>query len=128
MKEKDSKLGFSEKLKKENEKKENEKKENLNLFVISDKGLDSEEIVTIKNKFKIAEQPIYLSKKEKEKWKSACKKNDKESLEEFNKKTKEGDYILIIGDFEYKNELEEYSSSKNLKIMKIVFKKFFKLL
>ena len=132
VKEKDSKLGFSEKLKKENEKKENEKKENLNLFVISDKGLDSEEIVTIKNKFKIAEQPIYLSKKEKEKWKSACKKNDKESLEEFkkiiNNKTKEGDYILIIGDFEYKNELEEYSSSKNLKIMKIVFKKFFKLL
>ena len=127
VKEKDSKLGFSEKLKKENE-----KKENLNLFVISDKGLDSEEIVTIKNKFKIAEQPIYLSKKEKEKWKSACKKNDKESLEEFkkiiNNKTKEGDYILIIGDFEYKNELEEYSSSKNLKIMKIVFKKFFKLL
>ena len=124
VKEKDSKLGFSEKLKKENEKKENEKKENLNLFVISDKGLDSEEIVTIKNKFKIAEQPIYLSKKEKEKWKSACKKNDKESLEEFkkiiNNKTKEGDYIL--------NELEEYSSSKNLKIMKIVFKKFFKLL
>ena len=132
VKEKDSKLGFSEKLKKENEKKENEKKENLNLFVISDKGLDSEEIVTIKNKFKIAEQPIYLSKKEKEKWKSACKKNDKESLEEFkkiiNNKTKEGEYILIIGDFEYKNELEEYSSSKNLKIMKIVFKKFFKLL
>ena len=132
VKEKDSKLGFSEKLKKENEKKENEKKENLNLFVISDKGLDSEEIVTIKNKFKIAEKPIYLSKKEKEKWKSACKKNDKESLEEFkkiiNNKTKEGDYILIIGDFEYKNELEEYSSSKNLKIMKIVFKKFFKLL
>ncbi len=132
VKEKDSKLGFSEKLKKENEKKENEKKENLNLFVISDKGLDSEEIVTIKNKFKIAEQPIYLSKKEKEKWKSACEKNDKESLEEFkkiiNNKTKEGDYILIIGDFEYKNELEEYSSSKNLKIMKIVFKKFFKLL
>lgn len=132
VKEKDSKLGFSEKLKKENEKKENEKKGNLNLFVISDKGLDSEEIVTIKNKFKIAEQPIYLSKKEKEKWKSACKKNDKESLEEFkkiiNNKTKEGDYILIIGDFEYKKELEEYSSSKNLKVMKIVFKKSFKLL
>ena len=132
VKEKDSKLGFSEKLKKENEKKENEKKENLNLFVISDKGLDSEEIVTIKNKFKIAEQPIYLSKKEKEKWKSACEKNDKESLEEFkkiiNNKTKEGDYILIIGDFEYKKELEEYSSSKNLKVMKIVFKKSFKLL
>ncbi|QYR54481.1 TIGR02221 family CRISPR-associated protein [Fusobacterium hwasookii] len=132
VKEKDSKLGFSEKLKKENEKKENEKKGNFNLFVISDKGLDSEEIVTIKNKFKIAEQPIYLSKKEKEKWKSACKKNDKESLEEFkkiiNNKTKEGDYILIIGDFEYKKELEEYSSSKNLKVMKIVFKKSFKLL
>lgn len=132
VKEKDSKLGFSEKLKKENEKKENEKKGNLNLFVISDKGLDSEEIVTIKNKFKIAEQPIYLSKKEKEKWKSACEKNDKESLEEFkkiiNNKTKEGDYILIIGDFEYKKELEEYSSSKNLKVMKIVFKKSFKLL
>ncbi|WP_335934229.1 TIGR02221 family CRISPR-associated protein [Fusobacterium polymorphum] len=132
VKEKDSKLGFSEKLKKENEKKENEKKGNLNLFVISDKGLDSEEIITIKNKFKIAEQPIYLSKKEKEKWKSACEKNDKESLEEFkkiiNNKTKEGDYILIIGDFEYKKELEEYSSSKNLKVMKIVSKKSFKLL
>ena len=136
VKEKDSKLGLSEKLKREYEeeekKKENEKKEDSKLFVISDKGLDSEEIVMIKNKFKIAEQPIYLSKKEKEKWKSACKKNDKESLEEFkkiiNNKTKEGDYILIIGDFEYKNELEEYSSSKNLKIMKIVFKKFFKLL
>ena len=83
VKEKDSKLGFSEKLKKENEKKENEKKENLNLFVISDKGLDSEEIVTIKNKFKIAEQPIYLSKKEKEKWKSACEKNDEVSLNQF---------------------------------------------
>ena len=127
VKEKDSKLGFSEKLKKENE-----KKGNLNLFVISDKGLDSEEIVKIKNKFKIAEQPIYLSKKEKEKWKSACEKNDKESLEEFkkiiNNKTKEGDYILIIGDFEYKKELEEYSSSKNLKVIKIVFKKSFKLL
>ena len=127
VKEKDSKLGFSEKLKKENE-----KKENLNLFVISDKGLDSEEIVTIKNKFKIAEQPIYLSKKEKEKWKSACKKNDKESLEEFkkiiNNKTKEGDYILIIGDFEYKNELEEYSNSKNLKVIKIVLKKSFEVL
>ena len=137
VKEKDSKLGLSEKLKREYEeeeekKKENEKKGDFNLFVISDKGLDSEEIVTIKNKFKIAEQPIYLSKKEKEKWKSACEKNDKESLEHFkeiiNNKTKEGDYILIIGDFEYKNELEEYSSSKNLKIMKIVFKKFFKLL
>lgn len=136
MKEKDSKLGLSEKLKREYEeeekKKKNEKKGDFNLFVISDKGLDSEEIITIKNKFKIAEQPIYLSKKEKEKWKSACKKNDKESLEEFkkiiNNKTKEGDYILIIGDFEYKKELEEYSSSKNLKVMKIVFKKSFKLL
>ena len=136
VKEKDSKLGLSEKLKREYEeeekKKENEKKGDFNLFVISDKGLDSEEIVTIKNKFKIAEQPIYLSKKEKEKWKSACEKNDKESLEEFkkiiNNKTKEGDYILIIGDFEYKKELEEYSSSKNLKVMKIVFKKSFKLL
>ena len=136
VKEKDSKLGLSEKLKREYEeeekKKENEKKRDFNLFVISDKGLDSEEIVTIKNKFKIAEQPIYLSKKEKEKWKSACEKNDKESLEEFkkiiNNKTKEGDYILIIGDFEYKKELEEYSSSKNLKVMKIVFKKSFKLL
>jgi len=136
VKEKDSKLGLSEKLKREYEeeekKKKNEKKGDFNLFVISDKGLDSEEIITIKNKFKIAEQPIYLSKKEKEKWKSACEKNDKESLEEFkkiiNKKTKEGDYILIIGDFEYKKELEEYSSSKNLKVMKIVFKKSFKLL
>ena len=123
VKEKDSKLGLSEKLKREYEeeeekKKENEKKGDFNLFVISDKGLDSEEIVTIKNKFKIAEQPIYLSKKEKEKWKSACEKNDKESLEHFkeiiNNKTKEGDYILIIGEFEYKNELEEYSNSKNL--------------
>ena len=136
VKEKDSKLGLSEKLKREYEeeekKKKNEKKGDFNLFVISDKGLDSEEIITIKNKFKIAEQPIYLSKKEKEKWKSACEKNDKESLEEFkkiiNNKTKEGDYILIIGDFEYKKELEEYSSSKNLKVMKIVFKKSFKLL
>ena len=136
LKEKDSKLGLSEKLKREYEeeekKKKNEKKGDFNLFVISDKGLDSEEIITIKNKFKIAEQPIYLSKKEKEKWKSACEKNDKESLEEFkkiiNNKTKEGDYILIIGDFEYKKELEEYSSSKNLKVMKIVFKKSFKLL
>lgn len=136
VKEKDSKLGLSEKLKREYEeeekKKKKEKKGDFNLFVISDKGLDSEEIITIKNKFKIAEQPIYLSKKEKEKWKSACEKNDKESLEEFkkiiNNKTKEGDYILIIGDFEYKKELEEYSSSKNLKVMKIVFKKSFKLL
>ena len=136
VKEKDSKLGLSEKLKREYEeeekKKENEKKGDFNLFVISDKGLDSEEIVTIKNKFKIAEQPIYLSKKEKEKWKSACEKNDKESLEEFkkiiNNKTKEGDYILIIGDFEYKNELEEYSNSKNLKVIKIVFKKSFEIL
>ena len=136
VKEKDSKLGLSEKLKREYEeeekKKENEKKGDFNLFVISDKGLDSEEIVTIKNKFKIAEQPIYLSKKEKEKWKSACEKNDKESLEHFkeiiNNKTKEGDYILIIGEFEYKNELEEYSNSKNLKVIKIVFKKYFEVL
>lgn len=137
VKEKDSKLGLSEKLKREYEeeeekKKENEKKGDFNLFVISDKGLDSEEIVTIKNKFKIAEQPIYLSKKEKEKWKSACEKNDKESLGHFkeiiNNKTKEGDYILIIGDFEYKNELEEYSNSKNLKVIKIVFKKSFEVL
>lgn len=136
VKEKDSKLGLSEKLKREYEeeekKKESEKKGDFNLFVISDKGLDSEEIVTIKNKFKIAEQPIYLSKKEKEKWKSACEKNDKESLEHFkeiiNNKTKEGDYILIIGDFEYKNELEEYSNSKNLKVIKIVLKKSFEVL
>lgn len=136
VKEKDSKLGLSEKLKREYEeeekKKENEKKGDFNLFVISDKGLDSEEIVTIKNKFKIAEQPIYLSKKEKEKWKSACEKNDKESLEHFkeiiNNKTKEGDYILIIGDFEYKNELEEYSNSKNLKVIKVVFKRSFEIL
>ena len=137
VKEKDSELGFSEKLKREykqeeEKKKENEKKRDFNLFVISDKGLDSEEIVTIKNKFKIAEQPVYLSKKEKEKWKSTCEKNDKESLEEFkkiiNNKTKEGDYILIIGDFEYKNELEEYSNSKNLKVIKIVFKKSFEIL
>ena len=137
VKEKDSKLGLSEKLKREYEeeeekKKENEKKGDFNLFVISDKGLDSEEIVTIKNKFKIAEQPIYLSKKEKEKWKSACEKNDKESLEQFkeiiNDKTKEGDYILIIGDFEYKNELEEYSNSKNLKVIKVVFKRSFEVL
>ncbi|ATV70836.1 TIGR02221 family CRISPR-associated protein [Fusobacterium pseudoperiodonticum] len=137
VKEKDSKLGLSEKLKREYEeeeekKKENEKKGDFNLFVISDKGLDSEEIVTIKNKFKIAEQPIYLSKKEKEKWKSACEKNDKESLEHFkeiiNDKTKEGDYILIIGDFEYKNELEEYSNSKNLKVIKVVFKRSFEVL
>ena len=137
VKEKDSKLGLSEKLKREYEeeeekKKENEKKGDFNLFVISDKGLDSEEIVTIKNKFKIAEQPIYLSKKEKEKWKSACEKNDKESLEHFkeiiNNKTKEGDYILIIGDFEYKNELEEYSNSKNLKVIKVVLKRHFELL
>lgn len=136
VKEKDSKLGLSEKLKREYEeeekKKENEKKGDSKLFIISDKGLDSEEIVMIKNKFKIAEQPIYLSKKEKEKWKSACEKNDKESLEHFkeiiNNKTKEGDYILIIGDFEYKNELEEYSNSKNLKVIKIVFKKSFEVL
>lgn len=132
VKEKDSKLGFSEKLKKDNEKKDNEEKEDSKLFIISDKGLDSEEIVMIKNKFKIAEQPIYLSRKEKEKWKSACEKNDKESLEHFkeiiNNKTKEGDYILIIGDFEYKNELEEYSNSKNLKVIKVVFKRSFEIL
>lgn len=135
VKEKDSKLGLSEKLKREYEeekKKENEKKGDSKLFIISDKGLDSEEIVMIKNKFKIAEQPIYLSKKEKEKWKSACEKNDKESLEQFkeiiNDKTKEGDYILIIGDFEYKNELEEYSNSKNLKVIKVVFKRSFEVL
>ena len=135
VKEKDSKLGLSEKLKREYEeekKKENEKKGDSKLFIISDKGLDSEEIVMIKNKFKIAEQPIYLSKKEKEKWKSACEKNDKESLEHFkeiiNNKTKEGDYILIVGDFEYKNELEEYSNSKNLKVIKIVLKKSFEVL
>lgn len=136
VKEKDSKLGLSEKLKRgyeeEEKKKENEKKGDFNLFIISDKGLDSEEIVTIKNKFKIAEQPIYLSKKEKEKWKSACEKNDKESLEHFkeivNNKTNEGDYILIIGDFKYKNELEEYSNSKNLKVIKVVLKRHFELL
>ena len=132
VKEKDSKLGLSEKLKKDNEKKDNEEKEDSKLFIISDKGLDSEEIVMIKNKFKIAEQPIYLSRKEKEKWKSACEKNDKESLEHFkeiiNNKTKEGDYILIIGDFEYKNELEEYSNSKNLKVIKVVFKRSFEIL
>lgn len=135
VKEKDSKLGLSEKLKREYEeekKKENEKKGDSKLFIISDKGLDSKEIVMIKNKFKIAEQPIYLSKKEKEKWKSACEKNDKESLEHFkeiiNNKTKEGDYILIVGDFEYKNELEEYSNSKNLKVIKIVLKKSFEVL
>ena len=135
VKEKDSKLGLSEKLKREYEeekKKENEKKGDSKLFIISDKGLDSEEILMIKNKFKIAEQPIYLSKKEKEKWKSACEKNDKESLEQFkeiiNDKTKEGDYILIIGDFEYKNELEEYSNSKNLKVIKVVFKRSFEVL
>lgn len=136
VKEKDSKLGLSEKLKRgyeeEEKKKENEKKGDSKLFIISDKGLDSEEIVTIKNKFKIAEQPIYLSKKEKEKWKSACEKNDEESLEEFkkiiNNKIKEGDHILIIGDFEYKNELEEYSNSKNLKVIKVVFKRSFELL
>lgn len=137
VKEKDSKLGLSEKLKREYEeeeekKKENEKKGDFNLFVISDKGLDSEEIVTIKNKFKIAEQPIYLSKKEKEKWKSACEKNDEASLGQFkeivNNKTNEGDYILIIGDFKYKNELEEYSNSKNLKVIKVVLKRHFELL
>ena len=137
VKEKDSKLGLSEKLKREYEeeeekKKENEKKGDFNLFVISDKGLDSEEIVTIKNKFKIAEQPIYLSKKEKEKWKSACENNDEASLGQFkeivNNKTNEGDYILIIGDFKYKNELEEYSNSKNLKVIKVVFKRSFEIL
>ena len=136
VKEKDSKLGLSEKLKREYEeeekKKENEKKGDFNLFVISDKGLDSEEIVTIKNKFKIAEQPIYLSKKEKEKWKSACENNDEASLGQFkeivNNKTNEGDYILIIGDFKYKNELEEYSNSKNLKVIKVVLKRHFELL
>jgi len=37
-------------------------------------------------------------------------------------------YILIIGEFEYKNELEEYSNSKNLKVIKIVFKKSFEVL
>ena len=102
------------------------------VLVISDKGLDSEEIVTIKNKFKIAEQPIYLSKKEKEKWKSACENNDEASLGQFkeivNNKTNEGDYILIIGDFKYKNELEEYSNSKNLKVIKVVLKRHFELL
>lgn len=132
VKEKDSKLGLSEKLKKENKKKENKKKEIVKLFVIAEKGLVQEEIDTIKNELKIAIQPDYLNGKEKEKWKSACEKNDKESLEEFkkiiNNKTKEGDYILIIGDFEYKNELEEYSNSKNLKVVKIIFKKSFKLL
>ena len=132
VKEKDSKLGLSEKLKKENKKKENKKKEIVKLFVIAEKGLVQEEIDTIKNELKIAIQPDYLNGKEKEKWKSACEKNDKESLEEFkkiiNNKTKEGDYVLIIGDFEYKNELEEYSNSKNLKVVKIIFKKSFKLL
>ena len=132
VKEKDSKLGFSEKLKKDNEKKDNEEKEDSKLFIISDKGLDSEEIVMIKNKFKIAEQPIYLSRKEKEKWKSACENNDEASLGQFkeivNNKTNEGDYILIIGDFKYKNELEEYSNSKNLKVIKVVLKRHFELL
>ena len=132
VKEKDSKLGLSEKLKKENKKKENKKKEIVKLFVIAEKGLVQEEIDTIKNELKIAIQPDYLNGKEREKWKSACEKNDKESLEEFkkiiNNKTKEGDYVLIIGDFEYKNELEEYSNSKNLKVVKIIFKKSFKLL
>ena len=132
VKEKDSKLGLSEKLKKENKKKENKKKEIVKLFVIAEKGLVQEEIDTIKNELKIAIQPDYLNGKEREKWKSACEKNDKGSLEEFkkiiNNKTKEGDYVLIIGDFEYKNELEEYSNSKNLKVVKIIFKKSFKLL
>ena len=132
VKEKDSKLGLSEKLKKENKKKENKKKEIVKLFVIAEKGLVQEEIDTIKNELKIAIQPDYLNGKEREKWKSACEKNDKESLEEFkkiiNNKTKEGDYVLIIGDFEYKNELEEYSNSKNLKVIKIVLKKSFEVL
>ena len=85
----------------------------------------------IKNKFKIADQPIYLSKKEKEKWKSACEKNDEVSLNQFkeiiNNKTNEGDYLLIIGDFKYKNELEEYSNSKNLKVIKVVLKRDFEI-
>lgn len=139
VREKDSNLGLSEKLKKEyeeEEKKKNKEKENkeekfFKLCVISDKGLDSEEIELIKNKFKIADQPIYLSKKEKEKWKSACEKNDEVSLNQFkeiiNNKTNEGDYILIIGDFKYKNELEEYSNSKNLKVIKVVLKRDFEI-
>ena len=139
VREKDSNLGLSEKLKKEyeeEEKKKNKEKENkeekfFKLCVISDKGLDSEEMELIKNKFKIADQPIYLSKKEKEKWKSACEKNDEVSLNQFkeiiNNKTNEGDYILIIGDFKYKNELEEYSNSKNLKVIKAVLKRDFEI-
>lgn len=139
VREKDSNLGLSEKLKKEyeeEEKKKNKEKENkeekfFKLCVISDKGLDSEEMELIKNKFKIADQPIYLSKKEKEKWKSACEKNDEVSLNQFkeiiNNKTNEGDYILIIGDFKYKNELEEYSNSKNLKVIKVVLKRDFEI-
>ena len=139
VREKDSNLGLSEKLKKEygeEEKKKNKEKENkeekfFKLCVISDKGLDSEEMELIKNKFKIADQPIYLSKKEKEKWKSACEKNDEVSLNQFkeiiNNKTNEGDYILIIGDFKYKNELEEYSKSKNLKVIKVVLKRDFEI-
>ena len=138
VREKDSNLGLSEKLKKEyeeEEKKKNEEKENkeekfLKLCIISDKGLNSEEIESIKNKFKIADL-IYLSKKEKEKWRSACEKNDEVSLNQFkeiiNNKTNEGDYILIIGDFKYKNELEEYSNSKNLKVIKVVLKRDFEI-
>lgn len=138
VREKDSNLGLSEKLKKEyeeEEKKKNEEKENkeekfFKLCIISDKGLNSEEIESIKNKFKIADL-IYLSKKEKEKWRSACEKNDEVSLNQFkeiiNNKTNEGDYILIIGDFKYKNELEEYSNSKNLKVIKVVLKRDFEI-
>lgn len=139
VREKDSRLVLSEKLKEEYEEekkkkkeKENEEERNYKLCVISDKGLDSEEIDLIKNKFKIADQPIYLSKKEKEKWKNACKKNDVDSLNQFkeiiNNKANEGDYILIIGDFKYKKELEEYSNSKNLKVIKVVLKKSFEIL
>ena len=131
----DSKLGLSEKLKKEYEEKkkekENEEEKIFKLYVISDKGLDSEEIDLIKKKFKIADQPIYLSKKEKEKWKNACEKNDEDSLNQFkeiiNNKANEGDYILIIGDFKYKKELEEYSNSKNLKVIKVVLKRDFEI-
>ena len=120
------------KKRKKKKEKENEEERNYKLCVISDKGLDSEEIDLIKNKFKIADQPIYLSKKEKEKWKNACKKNDVDSLNQFkeiiNNKANEGDYILIIGDFKYKKELEEYSNSKNLKVIKVVLKKSFEIL
>lgn len=137
VKEKDSKLGFSEKLKKDNEKneklkQEKKKKEIVKLFVITEKGLSPEEIATINDELKIAVQENYLSRKEKEKWKSACENNDEASLEQFkkiiNNKTNEGDYILIIGDFKYKNELEEYSNSKNLKVIKVVLKRHFELL